>query len=272
MSVGTPDIDDAFVKQFESDVHLAFQRQGAKLLNTVRRKTGVRGESTTFQKMGKGQVGQKARHGLIPTFNTTHDPILCTLTDYYGGEYVDKLDELKVQHDEKSALSTTIANALGRQADALVIAAAEASGNQTTDTGVLTQGKVEEVYEYFGNNDVPDDGERYLWVSPQGWTDLMGLATFASLDYTSTEVYNGTPMKQWFSFKIAQHSGLSKAAAVRKSLAYHKVAVGAASGAEVSVSMDWVPERAATLVSGSMSMGSVIIDSTGVYIVRHTES
>jgi len=43
-------IDTAFVKQFESEVHLAYQRNGAKLLNTVRRKTNITGESTTFQK------------------------------------------------------------------------------------------------------------------------------------------------------------------------------------------------------------------------------
>ena len=35
------DIDDAFVKQFESDVHLAYQRMGAKLVPTVRTKTAV---------------------------------------------------------------------------------------------------------------------------------------------------------------------------------------------------------------------------------------
>ena len=38
-------IDVAFTKQFESEVHLAYQRMGSKLLNTVRRKTNVVGRS-----------------------------------------------------------------------------------------------------------------------------------------------------------------------------------------------------------------------------------
>jgi len=33
-------IDQAFIKQFESEVHMAYQRQGSKLLNTVRFKFG----------------------------------------------------------------------------------------------------------------------------------------------------------------------------------------------------------------------------------------
>jgi len=45
-------IDTAFVKQFEREVHEAFQRQGTKLLSTVRLKTGVVGTSTTFQVIG----------------------------------------------------------------------------------------------------------------------------------------------------------------------------------------------------------------------------
>ena len=48
-------IDQVFVKQFEADVHLAYQQMGTKLRSTVRSKSGVVGKSTTFQKIGKGR-------------------------------------------------------------------------------------------------------------------------------------------------------------------------------------------------------------------------
>ena len=35
-------IDNVFVKQFEADVHLAYQQMGTKLRSTVRSKSGVR--------------------------------------------------------------------------------------------------------------------------------------------------------------------------------------------------------------------------------------
>ena len=36
-------IDVAFIKQFESEVHMAYQRMGSKLRNTVRTSGNVRG-------------------------------------------------------------------------------------------------------------------------------------------------------------------------------------------------------------------------------------
>jgi hypothetical protein len=86
-------IDKAFVKQFEREVHESFQRMGSKLRNTVRSKGNVRGASTIFQKVGKGVASTKARHGKIPTMNVDHTPVECILTDYYAGDWVDKLDE-----------------------------------------------------------------------------------------------------------------------------------------------------------------------------------
>ena len=41
-------IDTAFIKQFESEVHLAYQRMGSKLRNTVRMANNVTGKCCTF--------------------------------------------------------------------------------------------------------------------------------------------------------------------------------------------------------------------------------
>ena len=153
-------IDVAFTKQFESEVHLAYQRMGSKLLNTVRRKTNVVGKSTTFQKIGKGIAGTKTRGGQVPILNLIHTNVECTLVDRYGGEFIDKLDELKIEHDERGAVTTSIAGALGRASDADIVAIGDSFNEETTATGVLTQAKVEEAYEFFGDNDVPDDGQR----------------------------------------------------------------------------------------------------------------
>ena len=53
--------DQAFVKQFEWEVHAAYQRQGSKLRATVRVKNGVVGSSTVFQRVGKGAANTKSR-------------------------------------------------------------------------------------------------------------------------------------------------------------------------------------------------------------------
>ena len=269
-------IDLSFVKQFESDVHLAYQRMGSKLLNTVRRKTNVRGTSTTFQKIGKAMAGKKARNGQVPINNLVHQPIECVLEDWYSAEWLDKLDELKINHNERMAQAQSIAAALGRKADDLIVQEAENATQATAAAGVLSLAKVEEIFEYFGNNDVPDDGQRFLAVSPQGWTDLMDLPEFSDADYVGQDQLPypqiGYTAKRWFSFLVFQFSGLNLAGAERTSLAWHYSAMGGASGQEVALDITWQGKEQAWLSVASMSQGAKIIDDTGIYRLIHTEA
>jgi len=269
-------IDQSFVKQFESDVHLAYQRMGSKLLNTVRRKTNVKGSSTTFQKVGKGTAGTKTRGGQVPILNLAHTPVECTLVDRYGGEFIDKLDELKVEHDERQVAVTSIAAALGRASDADIVAVTDTFTQETTATGVVTLPKIEEAYEYFGNNDVPDDGQRFLAVAPQGWTDLMNLSQFANADYVPESELPfpkvGFSAKSWFSFMVFTFSGLTlTGGTIRQNVAYHKTAVGHASAQDVAMDITWQGKEQSNLAVGSMSMGAVLIDDIGGYRIRSTE-
>lgn len=268
-------IDVAFTKQFESEVHLAYQRMGSKLLNTVRRKTNVVGKSTTFQIIGKGIAGTKTRGGQVPILNLVHTNVECTLVDRYGGEFVDKLDELKIEHDERDAVAKSIAAALGRASDADIMTQTDTFTQETTATGVVTRAKIEEAYEYFGNNDVPDDGDRCLAVAPQGWTDLMGLTEFASLDYVPESELPfpkvGFSAKPWFSFKVFTFSGITLTGGVRQNVAYHKSAIGHASGSDVMMDITWQGKEQAHLFVGAMSMNAVLIDDIGGYRIRSTE-
>jgi hypothetical protein len=84
-------LDQAFIKQYEREVHEAFQRQGSKLRNTVRSISNVNGSSAVFQKVGKGLASTKSTHGMVPVMNLDHTNIEVTLTDYYAGDWVDRI-------------------------------------------------------------------------------------------------------------------------------------------------------------------------------------
>ena len=127
-------ISEAFVKQFQADVHLAYQQTGSKLKNMVRSQNNVKGSSTVFQKVGKGVASGKARHGLVPVMSLDHTPVECELQDYYAGDWVDALDELKINHDEKQVIVNAGAYALGRKTDELIINAL-ASASAANDEG-----------------------------------------------------------------------------------------------------------------------------------------
>ena len=107
-------IDVAFIKQFESEVHMAYQRMGSKLRGTVRTAGNVAGSVVRFQKIGTGSASTKSRNGNITPMELTHTTVEATMADHYAAEYIDKLDELKTNIDERQAVATSAAAALGR--------------------------------------------------------------------------------------------------------------------------------------------------------------
>ena len=83
-------IDTAFIKQFESEVHLAYQRMGSKLRNTVRQANNVTGNTVRFQKIGTGAATTKSRNGLITPMELAHTNVEATMSDKYAADYIDK--------------------------------------------------------------------------------------------------------------------------------------------------------------------------------------
>src|SRR5688500_2214589 len=158
-------IDQAFVKQFEREVHEAYQRQGSKLRHTVRVKNGVVGSSTVFQRVGTASAKTKGRHAMVPVASTEFSAVEVPLTDYYVGEWIDRLDEMKTNIDERQVLANAGAFALGRKTDEIIITAlngaAQSAGANSTG---LSKAKVLEAFELLGVNDVPDDGQRYAVI------------------------------------------------------------------------------------------------------------
>jgi len=269
-------ISQAFVRQFEREVHEAYQRLGSKLRNCVRTKNNVQGSSTTFQKVGKGTASTKARHGQVPVMNVDHTPVECDLADFYAGDWVDKLDELKVNIDERQVIANAGAYALGRKTDELIIAELDRSTNFAGDaTDGMTLDKALEAFELLGAADVPDDGQRFAVVGWKQWSELLAVPQFASADYVGPEdlPFRGTQAKQWLGTTWIPHSGLTRGAdGVRLCHWFHKTAVGHASGADVTTDITWHGDRAAHFVNSMMSQGAALIDAAGVVTLRCDET
>ena len=261
-------IDNAFIKQFEAEVHLAYQRMGSKLRNTVR-SSNVSGSVARFQKIGKGAANTKARNGNVTAMELVHSTVEATMADFYAPEYIDKLDELKTNINERQAVAQSAAAALGRKTDEIIVTAmdAGASATQIADTsGALVKADLLTLFQTFGTADVPEDGQRYLAMSPAGFADLFSIVEFASSDYVGPQnlpFAGGMTMKEFLGFKIFSTS----AVAGGKNFAYHTSSIGLGINADVSTEINYVAEKVSHLTTSMMSMGSVVIDSTGVYEV-----
>ena len=261
-------IDQAFVKQFETEVHMAYQRMGSKLRNTVR-SSNVSGSAARFQKIGKGSAVTKARQADVAPMDLAHTNVEVTMVDYFAAEYIDKLDELKTNINERQAVATSAASALGRQTDALIIAAMDAGANATAVGAVgsaVSKADLLTLFETMGTADVPEDGQRYLAMSPAGYADLFTINEFASSDYVGPQnlpFAGGMTMKEFLGFKIFSTS----AVAGGKNFAYHTTAVGIGINADVQTEVNYVAQKVSHLTTSMMSMGAIAIDSDGIYEV-----
>ena len=268
------DISEAFIKQFESEVHLAYQRMGSKLRNTVRSKTGVNGATTTFQKAGTGAASQKGRKANVTPMTIVHSNVECTLADWYAADYVDKLDEIKVNIDERNVITQNAAGALGRKTDEMIVTAMGTTTNKQTEAGTkrlvdsaTSFPKITKEYARFGMADIPDDGNRFWAVGPEQWIDLLSITAFSSADYVGMDQLpykNGMSAKMWMSFMFMQFTGLPVATNITKTYAWHRSAVGHAVGADITAEINYIPEKVSHLATAYMSMGACLIDAAGV--------
>ena len=261
-------INNAFITQFEAEVHMAYQRMGSKLKNLVRTVNGVNGSTVKFQKVAKGSANTKARHAELVAMDLAHSNVSATLTDYYAADYVDKLDELKVNIDERQVVAQSAAYALGRKTDQVLIDVLDASTsiavNVNSDASeAMTLVKAKNMMEVFNGNDVPDDGQRYWVVGPRQWSDLLSIDQFSRVEYVGPNELpfpGGMTAKRWMGFLFFVHSGLSLSGDDRKTLAFHKSAIGCGIGSDVRTEVNYIPEKVSHLITSMISLGAVEID------------
>ena len=280
-------IDNAFVAQFERELHEVFQRQGSRLRDTVRFKPDVVGSTTTFQKIGKGAASTKARHGVITPMNQDHTAVVCTLDDFYAGDYADQLDEAKTNIDERTAIARGGAMALGRKVDEQITAAlkttTETAVTWTETSQAAIRNSLINMVEALFANDVMNDGQVYGLLTPRAWAMALTVEEFSSASFVgiASPLASGppggqsmTPFKEWLGVKWQMHTGLpGTGTATADTFVYHRDAVGYAAARSagniagrnaVSADITWHGDRAAHFVNNMMSGGACLIDTTGV--------
>lgn len=280
-------IDNAFIRQFERDVHEVFQREGSHLKDTVRFKPDVVGRSTTFQKVGKGAATTKARHGVITPMNQDHTAIECTLEDFYAGDWVDRLDEAKINIDERGVIARGGAYALGRKCDDQITTVLDSTTESVVSWTVTSQATVRNslinMTEALFSNDVKNDGRVFGVLTSKAWAMALTVQEFSRADWVGMpSALNGGPpggqssqkFKDWLGVKWQMFTDLpGKGTATAKVFVYHQDAVGYASGRfagnvagrnSVAADITWHGDRAAHFVNHMMSGGACLIDTTGV--------
>lgn len=273
----TASVDQAFVKQYEAEVHVAYQQKEAKLRNFLRLKTGVVGASTTFQKMGKGVATQKTRQGNVVPMDLTHTNETATLSDWYAPDYIDSLDEAKIKHNERQVIVTSGASALARKADQLVIdsvyANATLTSNTIDSTGVdLAFKHFREADRILNSNEVPSDGGRVYLLDAYTWSYMLEIDQFARSEYAGNHypILKGTDARMYMNSVYMLHNGIevNTGTGFAKPIVFHKSALGLAEGVGISSEINYIPEKVSHLANNKMSMGACVIDTDGIQVLK----
>lgn len=272
--------------EFDSEVKHVYE-QGMKLRPTVTQRTGVVGDTYKFRVMGKGLAKQRpAPSSDVTPMDITHTQPTATLTNWYAPEYTDIFDAAEVNFDEQRELASTIANALGRRDDQLIIDAMEDGTPTSTvdedvggaDTG-LNPDKVRRAARVLNERGVPNSDRTFVHTFI-GLEQLLGETEVTSSDYNTVKALVNGEVNTWMGFKfvgieIRTEGGLPIDTAPTPdethNFAYHKAAIGYACGIDVKQETNYIPEKVSWLANGMLKCGSVVRDADGYAEVQTVE-
>lgn len=268
-------IDQSFITDYDSDVHMAYQQFGSKLRNTVRLKSLSPGQIARFPTLGKGVATDKARNGDVVPMNPVHSYKDVTSTDKYAPEYVDSLDDIKNNIDERMLYARAGAAALGREVDSRLTTVMNAVTTLTIAVNGegLSKNKLLQAIAKLNAQDVPDDGDRWGVLGAQQWEEFINIAQVSSRDYVNDLNWTkGTQVVSWRGIKWFFHSNLPLSTTTRSCFLYHKNSIGLAENKQITTMVDWVPQKAAYLIDSMMSCGAVVIDENGIVKISASEA
>lgn len=274
----------AAIAQFDAEVKHAYQGSGL-LRNTVRVRTGVNGSTHRFPKMGKGTASRRNPQTNVVPMNVAHTNQTATLEDWAAAEYTDIFDQAAVNFDERRELATTIAGAIGRREDQLILDAIDAASTTLTvsqniggsNTGLNTA-KLRRAKRLLDTEGAPaGKGERTFACHAIGLEQLLGTTEATSSDYAPVKTLFDGEVKYWlgFEFKVFEtrdEGGIPLSSNIRTNYAYHKAAVGLAVGIDFRTEVNYIPEKTSWLSNGLFKAGSVAVDALGIVEVSSYEA
>lgn len=264
------------VIEFDSMVKHAYQGMGL-LKGAVTVRNNVVGDTYKFRRMGKGLANQKSTSDLVTPMDVGHEFKTATLSNWNAPEYTDIFDAAEVNFDEKQELASTIAGALGRRSDQLVIDAMDASTPLTTaipeGSTNLTMAKVIEAQVALRDQGVPNT-ELFAAIDAQGLGGLLNDELATSSDYQAIKALVSGEINtlcgfQFIVIETRNEGGLTVASDIVDSWFFQRPAVGLAIGIDMKTEINWIPERTAWLTNGMLKAGSVVRDEGGLVKVQY---
>lgn len=279
-------LTDNAIAQFDAEVKQAYQ-SGGSLRQTTRVKTGVVGSTHRFPKFGKGLATPRLPQTDVIPMNVSQNFVTATIEDWNAPEYTDIFDQQKVNYSERAELAMTIAMAIGRREDQLIIDALETqraaggtAGSINISTAALTVAELRTAAKHLDDQAVPPSDRHLIW-SPTAKEQLLGTTEATSSDFNTVRALVMGDIDTFVGFKFhmietRDEGGLPVPATnERRIYFYHggsRGSVGIAMGIEFRTTVDWIAEKTSWLSNGLFAAGAIVIDALGMGDIHFDEA
>jgi len=278
-------LNNVAVTQFDKSTKHEYQSNGA-LRGCFRTRTGVKGEDATFNKMGSGEAHLRgAPSSNVVPMGVGHSYNKAVLADWEAPEYTDLFGKSEVLIDEVNELATTTKGAIGRRRDQIAINAMAAAPlgdilNRTANAGTgglvgdaaaqMSLDTLIEIRELFDDMEIPD-GERFIAMTPAGFSGLLKETKVTSSDYASVKALQQGQVTEFMGFQFKRigsnrkEGGLALVSTgVQSAYAWDRRAVGEAVGIDIATSVEWSVDKQSWLSMGKLKAGACVADPDGI--------
>ena len=279
-------ITNAFVTLFDAEVKQAYQGESS-LLNCVRLRQGVQGNTYKFPKLGKGSATARIPQTDVTPLNVTYSQVTASMSDYNAAEYSDIFHQAKVNFDERQELVQVVSKAIGRRMDQLIIDGLDAASSPSTVAKTvvtsgsaaasnLNVGKLIAAKKSLDAKNVPFD-DRHIVVHANNLSGLLGDERAISGDFATVKALVSGEINTFLGFRFyilgdRDEGGLPLSTNDRTCYAFHRSSIGMAVNMAQKTEINYVPEKTSFLVNSMFSAGAVAIDDEGIVKITCDES
>ena len=220
----------------------------------------------------------------------SHARQTANLDNWNAPEYTDIFDQAEVNFDEKQELAKTIAKALSRREDQLIIDALAgvsfaATNDEDPDTGRVfdvsasSNFSLSLIRSAAGHLDdiEADESDRHIVLRSQAMQKLLEDTTVTSSDFNTVKALVMGDLDTYMGFKFhkigtRKEGGLPGVAADREAFAYHKASIGLAIGLDMKTTIDWIAQKTSWLANGIFKAGAVAREPQGIVKLQYDET
>jgi len=294
------EITTAFTKQFKDNIRLLSQQEGSMLEMAVDVENDLTGDAFFFEQMGSVEARDKTvRFQESPQMDTPHRRRMVTPNDADWGDFIDKIDKVKMLISPESKYIKQSIYAMGRKIDDHIIAAATGTamtgkngatpivlpstqklnvtvGGSGSSTG-MNVAKLIAAKSLFGKNEVnikAPDNKLYFVHSQQQLDDLLAVTQTTSTDYAAIKALVNGEITYFMGFEFINIERLGlDGDDIRTCFAFAKSGIGLGKWADIQTEVEKRSDRSfAWYAYTCMSVGATRLEEKKVVEIPCDES